>query len=372
MSVFIYGSLQDDVLRGRLLGRNVPVTLAHLPGYEVREHKGAPLPAIVPAAGGITHGLLLNDLSTAEMARLDAYELPFDYKPVAVDVHVGDTIVTTQVYLPGPSVDVSDRLWSLARWQDQMGPISREMAVEIGSFDPPMAGDALLSQWHMISLRASVRLRARAENTPANVRFQPSEGDVTLDRGPTYAGDFFRLASFDVSHRTFTYETAGPLPREVFLGADAAIILPYDPKTDRVLLVEQLRMGPLMRGTTNPWILEPIAGMVDAGETPEQAALRESHEEAGLEGITLEKMFAYYPTTGGSSDYFYCFAGTCDLPEPTTYTGGLAHEAEDLRLHVMSFADAFALIDTGEANMGALVTMLLWLSQNRARLRSTA
>jgi ADP-ribose pyrophosphatase len=372
VSVFVYGTLLDDVLRARLLGRDVVANPSVLHGFEVREQREAPLPAIVRDEGKSAYGLLLDDLTVAEIGRLHAYEVPFDYKPVTTDVYVAGTHVVTQVYLPGLSVSVSDRVWSLERWQDQSGPLSREMAVEIGSFDPPLAGDALRRQWHMIALRASVRLRARTENSPAAVRYLPNAGDFKVNRGPDLSGDFFRMASLDISHRTFLDEMAGPLHREVFVGTDAAVVLPYDPKTDRVLLVEQIRMGPFLRGAPNPWTLEPIAGMIDDGETIEQAALRESEEEAGLQGITLEKMFSFYPSTGSATDYFYCFAGYCDLPECTTYTGGLADESEDLRLHVLPFDDAFDLIATGEANMGALISMLLWLSCNRQHLRAAA
>jgi len=91
-----------------------------------------------------------------------------------------------------------------------------------------------------------------------------------------------------------------------------------------VLLVEQLRMGPLMRTDQNPWSLEPIAGMVDAREDIEN------------------------------------------------YTGGLIDEAEDLRLHVMSFGEAMALIDSGEINIGVLIMMLYWLARERDRLRKLA
>ncbi len=371
MTVFIYGTLLDPVLRERLLARNVAVTPAILHDYALVEQRTSPLPAIVARIGASVDGMVLDDLTTAEVARLDFYEIPFDYNPISAKVDVNGDVVSTQIYLPGPSVDVSDRPWSLARWQDQSGPLSREMAVEIGSFDPPLGGDALRAQWHMIAKRASNRLRARAEAMPADVRYQPGPDDFSVD-APTLSGDFFRLAAFQVEHKTFTGPRSGALQREVFLGTDAALVLPYDPKTDRVLLVEQIRMAPIMRGNSNPWALEPIAGMVDAGETPEQAALRESEEEAGLTGIALAKMFSYYPSTGSSTDYFFCFAGICDLPEPTTYTGGLESESEDLRLHILPFDAAFALIATGEANNAALVSMLFWLSQNRARLRGTA
>lgn len=372
MSVFIYGTLLDDVLRSRLLGRDVAGQPATLHGYVVLEHKTSPLPAIVAQEGGVTSGLLLNDLTDEEIAKLDAYELPFDYNPVRCKVDVSGAARDAQVYLPGATVDVSDRTWSLARWQDQSGPLTREMAIEIGSFDPPLEGDALVRQWHMIAVRANARLRARQDHKPAHIRHMPQAGECEIHPDVDLSGDFFRLAKMQVSHRTFKGEIAGPLLREVLVGADAAMVLPYDPKTDLVVLVEQIRMGPLMRGDQNPWALEPVAGIVDGGETPEQAALRESEEEAGLHDVQLEKMFSFYPSTGNATDYFYCYLGLCDLPKVKTYTGGLADEAEDLRLHVIAFDDAMALIDSGEAENAALITMLLWLARNRDRLRSTA
>ena len=68
---------------------------------------------------------------------------------------------------------------------------------------------------------------------------------------------------------------SAPLLREVFVATDAALVLPYDPLRDRVLLVEQFRMGPYGRGDPRPFLLEPVAGRIDAGETPEEAARRE-------------------------------------------------------------------------------------------------
>ena len=44
----------------------------------------------------------------------------------------------------------------------------------------------------------------------------------------------------------------------------------HDPVRDRVLVVEQFRMGPYARGDRHPWQLEPIAGRIDGGESAEQ------------------------------------------------------------------------------------------------------
>jgi nudix-type nucleoside diphosphatase (YffH/AdpP family) len=322
--------------------------------------------------GAQVDGIVIEGLSDEEVERLDAYEIPFDYNPVEMIVCVEAQDARARVYLPGDSVDISGRLWSFDRWCDHSGELSREMAREIGAYDPPLTGEQLHRQWKMIGTRAAARVRAAREEQPADIRFAGTSKDFGVTRDPNLHGNFFKFADFEVTHRTFQGQRSEVLPREIFVGTDAAIVLPYDPKTDRVLLVEQIRMGPLMRGAQNPWILEPIAGMIDGGETPEQSGLRESEEEAGLTEVTLEKMFSYYPSSGGTTDYFYCFLGLCDLPEETTYTGGLETESEDLRLHVLPFDDAFALIETGEANMGSLITMLLWLSRNRDRLRGIA
>ena len=77
------------------------------------------------------------------------------------------------------------------------------------------------------------------------------------------------------------------------------IVLPYDPVHDRVLLVEQFRAGPFARQEENPWCLEPIAGLIDQSKTPEEAGLRESHEEAGLTLSRLELVARSYPSVQG-------------------------------------------------------------------------
>jgi len=102
------------------------------------------------------------------------------------------------------------------------------------------------------------------------------------------------------------------------------------------------------------------------------AAIREGHEEAGLTFHATEPMPHHYPSPGSSTDFFYCYLGLCDLPDIENYTGGLIDEAEDLRLHVMSFGEAMALIDSGEINIGVLIMMLYWLARERDRLRKLA
>ena len=161
------------------------------------------------------------------------------------------------------------------------------------------------------------------------------------------------------------------MTRAVFVSSDAAIVLPYDPVTDRVLLVEQFRAGPNIRGDRYPWCLEPIAGLIDAGETPAQAALREAKEEAGLDLKGLELISQTYPSPGSSAEFFHLYLGLADLPASTDLIAGLATETEDIRSHIFTFSELMDHIDLGSFSVGPTVLAGLWLARNRDRLRAT-
>ena len=120
---------------------------------------------------------------------------------------------------------------------------------------------------------------------------------------------FFAVEEHDVSFQKFDGTQSAVVTRAAFVSSDAAIVLPYDPVRDRVLLVEQFRAGPYIRGDRYPWCLEPIAGLIDAGETPSQAALREAKEEAGLDLHRLELISQTYPSPGSSAEFFHLYLG---------------------------------------------------------------
>jgi 8-oxo-dGTP pyrophosphatase MutT (NUDIX family) len=127
----------------------------------------------------------------------------------------------------------------------------------------------------------------------------------------------------------------------------------------------------MVRSDPDPWMLEPVAGIVDARENPDAAALREAMEEAGIDIRTLVPAGEYYPSPGATTDYFYAYVGLCDLTEDAPYSGGLEAEAEDIRLHTMDFDAAMALADSGEISAGPLLHLLYWLARHRDRLRAT-
>lgn len=376
MMIFIYGTLRYQPLftlvAGALWGR---AEVALLPEMAVRRAKDGPWPAIVHMPGGLAHGLLLHDLTPAQLARIEAYERPFGYHRHEVMVRVSDgSEVAAQCYLPPAEEDGAGAPWDLQHWIDTAAPAAMLAAAEVDwaaqSLGDTAADSALRAGWGMVRARAAARLRAEAEDYPATKRHAPAEGDFALAADGPLHGDFFRYAKLLASHRRFDGSFHRNLKREVMVGGDAALVLPYDPVRDRILLVEQFRLGPARRGDRNPWVLEPVAGLVDADETPEEAARREAVEEAGLTLTALERMFRIYASPGNATDCFYCFLALTDLPDDHISHGGLEAEAEDLRLHLVSFDEAMALLDSGEIAAGPAVAMLLWLARHRDRIRT--
>ncbi len=120
---------------------------------------------------------------------------------------------------------------------------------------------------------------------------------------------FFSVKELDLTYRKFNNEQSEIVSRSALISSDAVIILPYDPINDRVLLIQQFRIGPYIKGDEWPWVLEPIAGIIDKEETPEQAGLREAREEAHLEIKKLLLVARSYPSPGISTEFFINMLG---------------------------------------------------------------
>ena len=180
---------------------------------------------------------------------------------------------------------------------------------------------------------------------------------------------FFSVEEHDISFKKFDGFESKVVTRCALVSSDAVIVLPYDPKNDRVLLVEQFRTGPYVKGDANPWVLEPIAGLIDVGETPEEAGLRETKEEACLDLERMELVARSYPSPGISTEFFHQYIGIVSLPESTDVIAGRKTENEDIRSHIFTLEKFSGMISSGEINVGPAILLGLWLSNNRKRLR---
>lgn len=147
--------------------------------------------------------------------------------------------------------------------------------------------------------------------------------------------------------------------REIFERGHAAVLLPFDPERDEVVLVEQVRIAAYDTSET-PWLLEMVAGMIEEGESVEDVARREAMEEAGIEVKRTKPVLSFLASPGGTSERSSIMVGEVDA---TTANGihGLADENEDIRVHVVSREQAYRWVEEGKIDNAASVIALQWL-----------
>lgn len=365
-NLFFYGTLRHVPLLEVVLGRpaaTLKICAGVLPGHLVSAVAEGPFPMIAVHPGAMAEGVLVEDLSQQDVARIDFYEGSFAYDLVGVTLSSGQH---AEVYLPRPDQWTAQEEWSLEAWENDFAEMSLHAAREVMGYFGNKTPEQIADMFPMIRSRAASQVRA-AGSLHGKRTLKGSAEIVSRTRA--YA-KFFALDDIKIRHDRFQGGPQIEIDRAVFYGVDAAILLPYDPVRDRVLLVEQFRVGPLARGDQAVWQLEPIAGLVDAGETPQEAALREAQEEAGLSLRAIEKVAEVYATPGNSAEFYYIYLGLADLPDKITGIGGLDSEGEDIRSHLLSFDALMTLVESFEAANAPLVLAALWLARHRERLRS--
>jgi ADP-ribose pyrophosphatase len=125
----------------------------------------------------------------------------------------------------------------------------------------------------------------------------------------------------------------------------------------------------------DPYLIELAAGLADGaeGETLEQVAIRESHEEMGLAVDRLVRVGSFILTPGGSDENCTIFAGRVRLPvlpaDGLIGYAGLAAESEDIRVRALPAQTAIDAAIAGQYPNSVATIGLLWLAARHSWLR---
>lgn len=368
MVLFFYGTLRHAPLLRIVLGHEdgaYTLTPARLPDHTVQAVAEGPFPMLVRQQGAFTDGVMVSGLTQNDIARLDFYEGGFEYDLIDVTLEDGQA---AQVYVCAPTRWTAQEDWSFEAWIAQWGALSCHAAEEVIGHYGTRERDAVVAMFPQIRGRAWSKVLGGM--TAAGQGVLAGRIDV-VHKHRAYTG-YFAVDEISLSHERFDGTMSPVLERSYFISGDAALVLPYDPVRDRVLVVEQMRVGPFGRGDTEVWHLEPIAGRIDPGETAQSAAIREAGEEAGLALDKLELVARGYPSPGDSTGYYHIFVGLTNLPDGTARIGGLASEAENIRSRLISFIDFMAMAERQALANTPLALLAYWLSHHRSRLRSAS
>lgn len=214
-------------------------------------------------------------------------------------------------------------------------------------------------------------LRAVLEKKMSEIQHFSQQDIEILGEQTLYEG-FFTLKRIQFKHKLFAGGESGVVTRELLIKGAASAVIAYDPKEDSVILVEQVRIGAAYHPESNrsPWLLELIAGMVEKGEKPEEVALRESEEEAGIQVRNLTHCLSVWDSPGGTVERIHLFAGEVDSSQAKGIHG-LAEENEDIRVQVVKREQAYQWMCEGKIDNGIAVIGLQWLQLNYAQLQQS-
>ncbi len=87
---------------------------------------------------------------------------------------------------------------------------------------------------------------------------------------------------------------------------DAVVIIMTDESGERILLNKEFRLAP------GEWVYNFPAGLIDEGEEPGEAAVRELREETGLSVVSVDDFIGEsYSAVGFSNEKNVCVVGKC-------------------------------------------------------------
>ena len=175
----------------------------------------------------------------------------------------------------------------------------------------------------------------------------------------TVYNGFFKTNSYLLRHSLYAGGMSQAITRECFERFHAVGVLAFDPRRNKVVLIEQFRIGPWVNNDKG-WICEIIAGIIEKDEKPENVAIREAEEEAGCKILALEPIHKYYSSPGGSSETLQLYCGAVDSRNIEGLYG-LAAEGEDIKAVVVDYEQAVEWLNKGKINNASSIICLQWL-----------
>ncbi len=190
-------------------------------------------------------------------------------------------------------------------------------------------------------------------------------GRAVITRRRRLFDDFFKVDELLISHQQIDGSMSGPQRRLVFERGDSVGVLLFNRDQRAVVLVEQFKVPALIArrrddpATTDGWLLETLAGMIDAGETPEAAAIRETLEETGYRIDAVELIGRFFVSPGGTSERVFLYFAEVGDSDRVAKGGGI--DDEDIKVMSIGLDDLFRQLARGQVEDPKVAISAYWL-----------
>jgi ADP-ribose pyrophosphatase len=178
--------------------------------------------------------------------------------------------------------------------------------------------------------------------------------------------DFFKVEEARLRFERYDGTMSEPVRRLNFERGDSVAALLVDPRARMVYLTEQFKYPAFEKA--GGWLIDVVAGMIDEGETPDEAVRREILEESGFEAEAIEPIATFFVSPGGSSERIYLYCAIVRCTAPPSGGGGLASEHEDIRIVGWSVDEFLAKFRVGDLADAKALIAACWLKENLERI----
>lgn len=172
-------------------------------------------------------------------------------------------------------------------------------------------------------------------------------GNVDIKSIELVSDGFLKKQAVTFSHVKFDGTKSKKVTHERIVRGDAVHVLIFDPQHEIACLTKQIR--PCVVDTDSPYMIELVAGMIDKGESPIEAAIREAREEVGVE-LSPELMDVVaadvFLAPGSLTERTSIIIASADLRNVQS-NGGLADENEDIKPIVCNVDELKMMVQDG-------------------------